>query len=148
MGYGKTRSADADADLERAWAALAAVVTWPQWTRSMNTVEPLDDAELRVGNRFRIRQPGLPALVWRITAVREGESFTWEARSPGVRSVAFHGLRENPDGTTQITIGIEQSGPLSGLIRALTGAKTGRYLEMEAAGLTAASEDAMIRGEA
>src|SRR5438105_1983792 len=104
------------ADLARTWSALAAVSTWPQWTKSMTTVRPLDAADLRVGNRFRVKQPGLSPVVWRVSGVRDGESFVWEAHSPGVHTVAFHRLAANPDGTTQITIGIEQSGALAGLI--------------------------------
>jgi hypothetical protein len=140
------QAGDTTADLERAWTALSAVTTWPRWTRSMIAVEPLDGADVRVGRRFRIRQPGLPPVVWRTSAVRDGESFTWENRSPGVRTVGFHRLNVNPDGTTRITIGIEQSGPLSGLVHAVLGRKTHRYLKMEVAGLKAASEAAVTRG--
>jgi hypothetical protein len=114
----------------------------------MTEVRPLDGAALRTGNRYRIRQPGLPPIVWRVTEVRDGESFVWEAHSPGVHTVAYHRLAANPDGSTRITIGIEQSGPLAGLVGALTAKRTRRYLEMEAAGLKAASETAAAGGAA
>lgn len=133
------------ADLARAWTALATVTTWPQWTKSMTAVQPLDGGDLRVGDRFRVRQPGLPPVVWRVATVRDGESFTWENSSLGVRTVAFHRLDVNEDGTTRITIGLEQSGPLSGVIHALLGRKTRRYLAMEAAALKAASEATTTR---
>jgi len=128
------------AGLAQAWAALAAVQTYPQWTTSMQSVEPLDGPELRVGRRFRIRQPGLPVMVWRVSAVTEGRSFTWEARSPGVHTVAYHELTPLPTGGTRITIGVRQRGPLARLVGLMTGAKTRRYLALEAAGLKAAAE--------
>jgi uncharacterized membrane protein len=146
MRYEQTTSAHASTS--QAWTALAEVTSLPRWTRSMTSVEPLDGADLRTGNRYRIRQPGLPALVWRVTEVRDGQSFVWEAHAPGVHTVAFHRLAANPDGSTRITIGIEQSGPLAGLVRAFTSGRTRRYLEMEAAGLKAASENAATGGTA
>jgi hypothetical protein len=138
MRYAETVTAGVGPD--RAWAALTAVTTWPRWTRSIREVRPLDGDELAPGHRFRIRQPGMPPLVWRVSEVRAGESFTWETRSPGVRTAGFHRLTANPDGTTQITVGVEQTGPLAGLLDALTGGRTRRFLAWEAAGLKAASE--------
>jgi hypothetical protein len=128
------------AGLTQAWTVLAAVQTYPQWTTSMQSVEPLDGPELRVGHRFRIRQPGLPVTVWRVNAVSEGRSFEWEARSPGVHTVAYHELTPLPTGGTRITIGVRQRGPLARPIGLITGAKTRRYLALEAAGLQAAAE--------
>ena len=122
------------------WSALTAVTTWPDWTPSMRLVEPLDSPEIAVGHRFRITQPGLPRIVWTVTEVRADESFLWTAKSPGVHTTAFHRLADAPGGGTRITIGIAQSGPLAGLVGALLGAKTRRYLGLEAAGLKAASE--------
>jgi hypothetical protein len=138
MNYEQTTSTEAG--LERSWAALAEVTTYPRWTASMSTVDPLDGPALRVGNRFRIKQPGLPSTVWRVSDVRDGESFEWEGTFPGVYTVAYHRLNRNSDGTTQITIGLRQTGVLSGLIALLTAAKTRRFLQMEAAGLKAAAE--------
>jgi hypothetical protein len=112
----------------------------------MREVRPLDGGELTLGHRFRIKQPGMLPLVWRVSAVADGESFTWETRSPGVRTSGFHRVAANPDGTTQITIGIDQTGPLAGLLNALMGGKTRRFLALEAAGLKAASEKAASEG--
>ncbi|HEX5994822.1 MAG TPA: SRPBCC family protein [Jiangellales bacterium] len=140
MDYGQT--ANAAADLGRAWAALSEVTAYPRWTASMSVVDPLDGPALHVGNRFRIKQPGLPPTVWRVSDVRDGESFEWEARFPGVHTVAYHRLSRNSDGTTRITVGVRQTGPLAGLIALLTAARTRRFLQMEAAGLKAAAESA------
>jgi hypothetical protein len=141
MDYEETIEARVDA--RQAWAALAAVTTYPQWTTSMAAVEPLDGPEVRVGHRFRIRQPGLPVVVWRVSEVDDGRSFSWQADSPGVHTVAYHRVVELPDGGSRITIGIRQRGALSRLVAALTAAKTRRYLALEAAGLKAAAEAAL-----
>ncbi len=146
MRYEQT--ADAAATTDQAWAALRDVTGFPTWTKSMTSVEPLDGADLRTGNRYRIRQPGLPAIVWTVTEVRDGEAFTWAARSPGVHTVAFHRLSANPDGSTRITIGLDQTGPLAGVVRVLTAARIRRSLVMEAAGLKAASETVAAGGPA
>jgi uncharacterized protein YndB with AHSA1/START domain len=134
------QTASTRASVANAWAALADVTSLPKWTESITAVEPLDGADLRVGNRYRIRQPGMGALVWRVSEVHDGESFVWEYRSPGIRTVAFHRLAAEPDGGTRITIGVIHSGWLAGVIAALTGKRTRRYLALEAAGLKAASE--------
>jgi hypothetical protein len=125
---------------EHAWAALANVTSYPQWTESMSTVEPLDGPALELGNRFRIRQPGLPPTVWRVAELRPGASFAWDAHAPGVHTVAYHRVDRQADGTTRISIGIRQTGALAWLVALLIATRTRRYLRMEAAGLKAAAE--------
>ena len=129
-----------EADRSRAWRALAAVTTYPQWTTSMTAVSGLDGPELAVGRRFQIRQPGLPTAVWSVSDVREGESFAWENRMPGLHSVATHRVGANPDGSTQVTLVLRQTGAVAGLITLLTRGKTRRYIKLEAAGVKAAAE--------
>ncbi|MFG2054376.1 SRPBCC family protein [Micromonospora sp. NPDC048930] len=138
MNYDETITTTAG--LDHAWAALEGVTTYPQWTASMSTVEPLDGPALELGNRFRIRQPGLPPTVWRVCDVRRGVSFAWDAHAPGVHTVGYHRVDREPDGTTRIRIGIRQSGALAWLAALLLTARTRRYLRMEAAGLKAAAE--------
>jgi uncharacterized membrane protein len=133
-------TATTDAGLADTWSVLVDVETWPRWTTSMTSVRRLDEGPLRVGSRARIKQPGMPEMVWRVSELRENELFSWESSSPGVRTVGHHGITRNPDGTTQIWLAVEQHGLLAGLIRALTGSRTRRYIELEAAGLKAASE--------
>lgn len=139
MNYEQTISSRAS--VAQAWTALADVTSLPRWTKSVTAVQPLDGTELSVGNRYRIRQPGMGALVWRVSELHDGESYVWESRSPGVRTVGFHRLSAEPDGGTRITIGVTHSGWLAGIVAALTGKRTQRYLALEAAGLKAASED-------
>ncbi|MEU3457787.1 SRPBCC family protein [Micromonospora sp. NPDC006766] len=140
MDYEQTISTTANID--HCWTVLADVTTYPQWTASMSAVEPLDGPALRPGNRFRIRQPGLPTTVWRVSEVSAGASFAWEAHAPGVRTLAHHRVDRQPDGTTRIRIGIRQTGPLARTVALFTAAKTRRYLRLEAAGLKAAAEAA------
>ncbi|MFD0784542.1 SRPBCC family protein, partial [Micromonospora azadirachtae] len=120
---------------DHAWAALTDVTSYPRWTASMTSVEPLDGPVLAVGNRFRVRQPGLPVNIWQVREVREGESYVWEARALGVRTVAYHRLASEAGGATRISIGIRQTGLLAGLVALLISAKTRRYVRLEAAGL-------------
>ncbi|MFE9201371.1 SRPBCC family protein [Micromonospora sp. NPDC007230] len=142
MNYAETIATTAAP--EHAWAALANVTSYPRWTASMSTVEPLDRPSLEMGSRFRIRQPGLPPTVWRVCELRPGASFVWDAHAPGVHTIAYHRVEGQPDGTTRISIGIQQTGALAWLVALLTAARTRRYLRMEAAGLKAAAESEAV----
>jgi hypothetical protein len=146
MRYEQT--ATVAATTAQAWAALADVTDWPNWTTTMTAVQPLDGAELRIGNRYKIRQPRLAVMVWRVTELRDGGSFVWETRSPGLRTMGFHRLAPDPGGGTLITIGLDQTGPLAGLVGVLLGGRIRRYLKLEAAGLQAAGEAVAAGGAA
>jgi uncharacterized membrane protein len=136
-------STTARASLDQAWRALTDVTSWPEWTPSITSVRRLDDGPLRIGSRARVKQPGYPPMVWQVTEVRDADGqagFTWVTHSPGVHTTGRHTLTANPDGTTRITLEIDHQGALSGLVGALTRKRTEAYLELEAAGLAAASE--------
>jgi uncharacterized membrane protein len=127
------------ADQDAAWKALVDVADWPRWTTSIDTVERLDDGPLEVGSQARIKQPGMPALLWEVTELDKGRGFVWTTHSPGVTSTGSHWLQAGPSGTT-LTLTLEQHGALAGLVRALTGRRTRRYMALEAAGIKACSE--------
>jgi uncharacterized membrane protein len=135
-----TTSTEARAELAAAWATLCDVTDWPRWTRSMTSVERLDDGPLRLGSRARIKQPGMQPLVWEVTTFADEAEFSWTNHSPGVRTVGRHLIRATPGGGTVITLELEQTGPLAGVLNLLFGKRNRRYLELEAAGLRAASE--------
>jgi hypothetical protein len=137
-----TQTIQTTADVQHAWSALAAVTTYPQWTSSMTSVTALDGEQLRPGHRYRIRQPGFPPVVWRVTNLVDGQSYEWEAHSPGLHTLAYHRVSPDDGGGATITIGIRQTGALAGLLGALTATRTRRYLALEAAGLKAAAESA------
>lgn len=75
-------SIDAPADL--VWEVFFTDVEhWPDWTASVTTLRGLDGAQLAVGRRFEIKQPRMPKLVWTVTELEPGTSWTWVQRSPG-----------------------------------------------------------------
>ena len=111
------------------------VERWREWTPSIKSIEALDGRELRVGGRFRIRQPKFPAAVWRVTALDPGHYFEWESTGPGLKMTAGHRL-EAKDGRTRATLTVRQEGPIGALMGRLLETKVSRrYMEMEAQGL-------------
>jgi uncharacterized membrane protein len=133
-------SVSAQADIASAWTAITDVTSWPRWTKSMTSVERLDDGPLRLGSKARVKQPGIQPLVWEVTEFTDQQVFSWTATAPGVRTVGRHLLSRNGDGSTKITLELHQSGPLSGVVKAFLGRRSVRYLDLEANGLKAASE--------
>jgi len=124
-----------NAPIERVWDVYADVEAWPEWTASVRSVELLDGRVLAMGARARIEQPRFPRVVWTVTALERGASWTWVARSPGARTTATHALQRIDDGTTLVTQAIEQRGVVGTLVGVLARRLTRRYLAMEAAGL-------------
>lgn len=122
------------------WDVLIDIDHWPTWTPSVRTAQRLDHGALGVGSRARLKQPGMPAMVWEVTELAAPSVFTWQARTPGVTTVAVHRIVPEPGGGTTLTLEVRHTGPLAGPIRALTSARTRRYIGMEAAGLKQASE--------
>jgi uncharacterized membrane protein len=133
---------EVDAPAEAVWAALVDVGRWPDWTESMQDVRWLEDEGLRVGARARIKQPGTPALTWTVSELDAGRGFAWEARSPGVRTVGTHAVSATGRDRSTLTLGLRQLGALAGVVGALTGSRTRRFVQMEADGLKHAAEAA------
>lgn len=129
-----------DASAERVWGVLADVERWPEWTESITQVSPQDSGEFGLGSRARVKQPGFPASMWTVTSWRPGAGFTWSSNNGGVTTVADHELSADPDGTTRVTLRLRQTGALAGIIGALFGRRTRRFIQMEAAGLKHHSE--------
>jgi uncharacterized protein YndB with AHSA1/START domain len=122
------------------WDALTDVQRWPQWTESMRDVRWIDDDGLRVGARARIKQPGTPPLTWTVSEIDAGHAFSWEASSLGVKTVGTHRVTAAGEHGSTLTLGLEQSGALSGVVAALIGARSRKYVQMEADGLKRAAE--------
>ena len=133
---------EVDAPAEALWRAVADVEQWPAWTRSMQEVSWVGGGELAVGSRARVKQPGLPRLVWEVSELAPGRSFTWRTTSPGVTTTGTHLVRPLGSGRAQLTVGISQSGPMAPLVGLLTGRRTGRYIRLEADGLKRCAESA------
>jgi hypothetical protein len=132
---------DIAASPERAWQAVSDVADWPRWTTSMTEVQRLDEGPLRVGSRARIKQPGLPVLVWEVTELAAGTSFTWVARTPGVVVTASHEVVATADGS-RLTLGVAWTGIFGGLAGALAGKRTRESILVDAKGHKACAESA------
>jgi uncharacterized protein YndB with AHSA1/START domain len=131
-----------EAPEQAVWAALTDIRRWPEWTESMRDVRWIDDDDMRVGARARIKQPGTPPLTWTVSEIEAGRAFAWEASSPGVKTVGTHVVRAAGEHGSTLTLGLKQSGALAGLVGALTGARTRTFVQMEAHGLKRAAESA------
>jgi uncharacterized membrane protein len=135
----RTHAIDIDAPPSAVWAVWSDIVRWPAWTPGISAVEPLDPGPLAPGLRVRVRQPRLPAAVWRVTAVEPDRGFTWVSEAPGAHIIATH--RIEPRGTgSRATLSIAYAGPVGRLVALLTRRITERYLRLEAEGLRAQSE--------
>jgi Polyketide cyclase / dehydrase and lipid transport len=122
------------------WGVFSDVERWPGFTASVKRIVALDGAGLAVGKRFEISQPRLPRLVWEVTELEAGSSWTWIQRSLGSETVARHQVTALGPELTIVRQQLEQSGPLGALVGWLMRGTTRRYLDLEARGLKAASE--------
>jgi uncharacterized membrane protein len=118
----------------RVWAVMCDVERWPEWTPSVTSVRRLDEGELRVGSRVRIRQPRLPTATWTVTELVAIESFTWVASGPGFMTTASHRVRPHASGSVA-TLAVNQEGVVGALVGRLAARLTRRYLALEATGL-------------
>lgn len=109
-------SIDIAAPAERVFAVYSDVERWPEWTRSVTSVERLDDGPLRVGSRARVRQPRLPTAVWEVTELVPDRSFTWVARGPGIVTTGSHVVTPLDGDGVKATAALEQAGPLGSLM--------------------------------
>ena len=126
---------------ERVWEIMTDVERWSEWTETVTSVTRLDEGPLIAGSRARVEQPKLPPTEYVVTELLRGRSFTWVAKSPGVRTTARHDLEALPDHGTRVRLGVEQAGMLGRVMgRLFFKGLTDRYLAAEAAGLKARSE--------
>jgi uncharacterized protein YndB with AHSA1/START domain len=133
-------SVEIDAPPQLVWDVFTDVEHWPDWTASMTSLVGLDGPALAVGRRFAIKQPGMQKLVWKVTAIDPGSSWTWVQRSPGVLVTASHWVTPQTGGRTLVRQQLDQRGVLGALVGRLMLKKTKRFLELEAQGLKARSE--------
>jgi uncharacterized membrane protein len=85
-------SIEIDAPAPIVWEVFVDAERWPQWTASVTRVVALDGPGIEVGKRFEINQPRLPKLMWEVTEVDPGTSWTWRQRSFGGTTSATHRL--------------------------------------------------------
>jgi ligand-binding SRPBCC domain-containing protein len=137
-----------DAPASVVWNVFSDVERWPEWTASVTRLVALDGPGIAVGKRFEIKQPRMPKLIWEVTEVTPGTSWTWVQRSPGGLTLARHEVVAESDGRTLVRQQIDQRGPAGALVGLLMRRMTKRYLEIEAAGLKARSEQRHRHGSA
>ncbi len=135
-------SVDIAAPAERVWQVFTDVQQWPTWTASVSSLEPLDGPAIAVGHRFRIKQPRMPVLVWEVTGVDPGRSWTWAVHSSGATTSASHEVSPRGASACTVTQVIDQRGVLGAIVAVLMRRLTRRYLALEGSGLKSASEKA------
>jgi len=128
-------SVEIEAPMSQVWDIYADVERWSEWTASIERVTPVAAPGIEVGHRFEIKQPRLPKLVWEVTAVEPGVSWTWHQRSFGSTAIASHELVSLGSGRTLVRQHIEQRGPVGVIVGVLTRGLTKRYLQLEGEGL-------------
>lgn len=133
-------SIEIDAPPQLVWEVFSDVEHWPDWTASVTSLVGLDGPALAVGRRFAIKQPGMQKLVWQVSEIEPGASWTWVQRSPGSMVTARHYVDAQPGGRTLVRQQLDQRGPLGALVGRLMVKKTKRFLQLEAQGLKARSE--------
>jgi uncharacterized membrane protein len=129
-----------DAPATVVWDVFSDVERWPDWTASVTRLVALDGPGIAVGKRFEIKQPRMPKLVWEVTELTPGAGWTWVQRSPGGTTLARHEVIAESADRTRVRQEIDQRGPVGALVGVLMLRMTKRYLELEAAGLKARSE--------
>ena len=134
------RTIDVAAPVDRVWLVISGVEQWHEWTPSITSVTLLGSGAFAAGRRAFIRQPRLPPALWTVTEVVPGRSFTWVSVAPGLRVTGFHGVEPVPAGS-RATLAIRMEGLFAGVWWRLTRRITERYVNDEAAGLKARSEN-------
>ena len=136
------KSVTVAAEPAQVWEVLSDLERWPERIPTYDELRRLDDGDLRVGSRARVKQKGLAAGEWEVSELVEGETFTWTSRQPGVRLVARHHVTAEADGTSRLTLELEQSGWLSGVVSLFLGRKVREYVDLEAEALKDTAEAA------
>lgn len=121
------------------WKVLTDIETWPEITGSISSLEYLEGSTVAVGSRVAVKQPRLPRTVWRVTEVVEQTRFIWVAEGPGFRTTAGHEIAAGA--AVELTVWIEQAGPIGTLVGWLSRSLTQRYIEMESVGIKQRSEE-------
>jgi uncharacterized membrane protein len=134
-------SVEIDALPQLVWDIFSDVERWPEWTASVTSLVGLDGPVLAVGKRFAIKQPRMSKLIWKVTEIDPGSSWTWVQRSPGVLVSARHDVIAQPGGRTLVRQQLDQRGVIGVLVGRLMVKKTRRFLELEAQGLKSRTEE-------
>jgi carbon monoxide dehydrogenase subunit G len=130
---------DISATPAEVWAVMCDIERWPEWTASVTSVARTSDGPLGVGSTARVKQPKLAPANFVITTWQPDAGFDWVTSNPLVSAIGRHGIERTAHGS-RVTLAVEFSGPLAGLVAWLYGGLTKRYVRMEAEGLKLRSE--------
>ena len=121
------------------WAVMSDVERWPEWTTSITRITRTSPGPFGLGSTARVKQPKLAAANFVVTRWEPDRGFDWLTKTAAVTALGGHWIEPTPIGS-RVTLSVDFSGPLAGLITWLYGGLTARYLRMEAEGLKAHSE--------
>ena len=105
-------SIEIEAPASVVWDVFTDVERWSEWTASIERIVALDGAGIEVGKRFEIKQPRMPKLVWEVTEVEPGVSWTWRQKAPGSTAFATHEVTAIDAERTVVRQTIDQRGPI------------------------------------
>lgn len=131
---------DIDAPPARVWDVMMDVERWNEWTPTVTSVEPLTPGEMRVGSRYRIKQPKLSPAVMTVTHVEPDRGFTWNTSMPGITVRANHAIAPRGNGS-RVVLSLEFGGLMGGIVGRVYRNLNQRYIAEEAAGLKKRSEN-------
>ncbi|HEY8340882.1 MAG TPA: SRPBCC family protein [Egibacteraceae bacterium] len=134
-----THTTTIDAPVERVWQLTLDIAALPSITPTVTVVERLDDGPVTVGSRARLRQPGLPPLVWAVEEVDAAQRFRWATRLLGVRMVATHDLEPVGTDRCRLTLRVAFEGAGAGLLGRLGRRRIAAALATEGAGFARAA---------
>jgi uncharacterized membrane protein len=135
-----SRSIDIAAPAERAWQVMSDIDRWHEWTPSITSVKRLGGAPFGVGTRVLVRQPKFPPAFWKVTEIVPGRSFTWVSAGPGLRASGHHRVEPSAPGC-RATLSLRFEGVFGDFFARMIAEITVRYIEYEAEGLKARSEN-------
>ena len=114
---------------------MADVERWHEWTASITAIERRESGPLRLGASARVTQPKVPSVVWVVTDLQPGRSFTWVAGNLLFRSTGSHTVEPRLGGGSVATLTVRSRGLLLPLLRSRIEPLTRDYVALEAAGL-------------
>ncbi len=131
-----------DAPVMTVWWVWTDVSAWPGWNSAVTKVTRLDDGEIGVGSRARVRQPQLPASLWEVTEWQPHTRWVWVSRQLGMTTTGVHVIEDLGGDRSRVTASASHSGPLSGIAARVFGGLTRKLVEREAADLKRRCEGA------
>lgn len=133
-------SIDIKAPAARVYEVMTDVLRWHEWTPSITSIRWLGDRGFALGQRATIKQPKFPPATWMVSRIDPGRRFEWVNQAPGLHVTGHHSVEPTANGS-RATLALSYEGVFGGLLARMTKGITKRYLDMEAKGLKARSEN-------